>query len=741
MKRHSLHFFALVAAFPCMVVAAEVTLDRHGLEPPALFAADEIAAALTSRGDTVTLDSAPGRRASARIVFALTTAGEAGMSSEGFSIRTTGTGGAKEIRITASDTAGLLYGGLELAEQIRLGGLDGVADTERTPAFAMRGVKFNIPLDVRTPSYTDMSDSAQANIATVWDFEFWREFIDRLARDRYNYVGLWNLHPFPSLVRVPGYEDVALDDVQRTTFPFAENYSTRTDDFVTTDMLARVETVRKMTMDEKIAFWRRVMAYGKDRNVDFYVITWNTYTYGTGGRHGITNAIDNPATIDYFRRSVAALLRTYPLLRGIGVTAGENMGNSSSGFDQKEEWLFATYGQGMLDAAADSPGRKIRFIHRQHETRAQEMAGTFAPLTQNPDIDFIFSFKYAQAHVMSSTVQPFNRNFLADLDGEKTIWEWRNDDTYHFRWGAPDFVREFVENARHDAAIGFCYGSDQWIWGREFLSKQPTTPRQLEIAKHWFDWMLWGRLAYDPSLGNDRIAAILTERFPEVPGPSLLDAWQHASMIYPLTTGFHWGEYDFQWYIEGCKSRPGPAQTESGFHDVNRFITLGTHPGTDNLTIPEYVENVVSGNASVGTTPPQVAAQLHEHSTAALAAIDAMDAANNAELRATLADIRAMALLGRYYAHKIAGATELALFRRTGEEAHHQRAVDELTRAAGSWDLYIGAAAALYKNPLWTNRVGNVDWSSLREHVAHDIAIAREAKPLDTDQARDRVAK
>ena len=86
----------------------------------------------------------------------------------------------------------------------------------------MRGTKFNIPLDLRTPSYTDMSDSAQQNIATVWDFEFWRAYLDQLARDRYNMVSLWNLHPFPSMVKVPEYPErraqrcVALEvDVRR----------------------------------------------------------------------------------------------------------------------------------------------------------------------------------------------------------------------------------------------------------------------------------------------------------------------------------------------------------------------------------------------------------------------------------------------------------------------------------------------------------------------------------------------
>ena len=33
-----------------------------------------------------------------------------------------------------------------------------------------------------------------------------------------------------------------------------------------------------------------------------------------------------------------------------------------SGFEEKETWAFETYAQGMLDAAADMPDRKFRFI-------------------------------------------------------------------------------------------------------------------------------------------------------------------------------------------------------------------------------------------------------------------------------------------------------------------------------------------------------------------------------------------
>ena len=74
-------------------------------------------------------------------------------------------------------------------------------------------------------------------------------------------------------------------------------------------------------------------------------------------------------------------------------------------FQEKEDWAFQTYGQGVLDVAEKQPDRKITFIHRQHETRATAISKTFAPLIASENVDFIFSFKYAKAHSYSSTTQ------------------------------------------------------------------------------------------------------------------------------------------------------------------------------------------------------------------------------------------------------------------------------------------------------------------------------------------------
>jgi len=739
-----------LAAAPAMAATRAAMIDFDPQSAPMVFAVDEIESALRTQNYTVQrrADRRPadmpfpgGALIRFRKAIEPDGADFKQVRPEGFAIRVTRDGPHRLIEIFSLDVGGAMYGGLELAEQIRVRGVEGVTATDRNPYMPMRGTKFNLPLDLRTPSYSDMSDSAQENIATVWDFDFWRAYLDQLARDRYNFVSLWNLHPFPSMVKVPEYPDVALSDVWRSRAKFAEDYSTRTTDIVTPEMLAHKEVVRQLGIEQKIDFWRRVMSYAKDRNIDFYLVTWNVYTYGVDGKYGIDDRVDNETTRDYFRASVRELFRTYPLLAGIGLTAGENMGEVkfySGGVDDfhaRENWLFATYGQGVLDAARAEPGRKFRLIHRQHETKAQDIASTFAPLLAQPNVDFVFSFKYAQAHALSSTTQTFHRDFLASLGNFRTLWTLRNDDALMFRWAAPDFVRDFVKNIPYEKSLGYYLGSDMWVWGREFLEKNLVTPRQLEIDKHWLHYLLWGRLGYDPTLDDDRISSLVGQRFRGVDAKSLFTAWQDASMIYPLVTGFHWADFDFQWYIEACRSRPGPAKTASGFHSVETFIQQPVHPGTNNITIPRYVAAVAHGGAMpAGTTPIAVAERVDLYSARALSIVESLErgkaAATNAELAATLADIRAMALLGHYYAAKIRGATALALFRETRDPKQQAEAVRRLTRAAALWKQYSSRTAARYRNPVWTNRVGLVDWVELDAEVDHDIAIAQAPLPL-----------
>jgi len=421
---------------------------------------------------------------------------------------------------------------------------------------------------------------------------------------------------------------------------------------------------------------------------------------------------------------VTELFRSYPDLAGIGLTTGENMPGAS--FKAKEDWAMATYGLGVLDAAREQPDRRFTFLHRQHQAEATAIATTFRRLVDHPNIDFIFSFKYAKAHVYSATRRPYHTAFVKDLGELKTIWTLRNDDIYYFRWGAPDFVREFVKNIPRDVSQGYYYGSDQYVWGREFLQRNAAQPRELEVKKHWYQWLLWGRLAYDPDLDNQRLKSIVAERFglASEEGGHLFEAWQSASMIYPATTGFHWGALDFEWYIEGCQSRPGPAQNETGFHDVNRFISLAPHPESDCQSIPEYAANPEQPPPPGKKTPLQLADALDRYSQRARDHLESLTSSQAGELQRTVTDIRIVARLGAYYADKIRGATQLAIFRRSKDEETKARAIRHLTDAARHWYDFASLALRHHRNPLWTNRVGYVDWKRNYQYVLEDIRLA-----------------
>jgi hypothetical protein len=661
-----------------------------------------------------------GDKANLRLVDDLKISNVEKLKSEGFIIHKSNPKN-KTIWITGKDDAGVMYGGLEVAEIIQLLGIDAIQNQLQNPYMKVRGTKFNVPLDVRTPTYTEPSDAAQNNIAGMWDFGFWKEYIDNLARYRYNTISLWNLHPFPSMVKVPEYPEVALDDVRKSNVKWAEDYSLNGWGFDAPEIVNNYEVIKKISIDEKIEFWLKVMAYGRQRNVQFFIVTWNIFVYGTDGKYGITDKLENPVTTDYFRKSIKQMVLTYPDLAGIGLTTGENMYDYTT--TQKEEWAFATYGQGVLDALKELPGRKITLIHRQHQTEAKDITAIFSEVLKNENINFVFSFKYAQAHVYSSVNQVFHEDFVKDIKSQnlKTLWTLRNDDSFYFRWGAPDFVREFIKNIPLDVSEGYYYGSDQYVWGREFMGKYSTEPRQIEIVKHWYQWMCWGRLGYNPEIDNNLFIAFIQHRFPKVNAREMFEAWQSASLIYPMVTGFHWGALDFQWYIESGQSRPFEAGTPSGFHDVNRFITLGPHKGTGYISIPDYTKAYLTGAKTEGETPLQLAEKIIQNADHALNWADEQTMEIGKELRITIDDIKTTAWLGKYYGHKIRGAAFLALFRESLDREWFEKVIEELNLSAGYWRHYAANATANYLNPLWTNRVGYVDWRKNFDWALFDV--------------------
>ena len=717
----------LIVALSVPALAASLELvNTPATGGPGKFAVEEIRREAAARGMTFGNDAT-----ATRIV--LTVEKESDDAAQSYSIRVRNEGGRRVITVRGADAVGAMYGGLDIAEAVRTGTLDSLKDAAQSPYIARRGIKFNIPLDLRTPSYSDCSDAGQANIPEMWERAFWTAFLDAMARNRYNVLSLWSLHPFPSLVKVPEFPEVALNDVWRTRAKLDDTFSFAGSDMVRPDMLADHEVVKRMTIDEKIGFWRWVMQHAADRGIQVYVFTWNVFTWGAEGKHGITNDLGNEITKKYFRASVREMVKTYPLLAGMGITAGEGMPERMDS-KAKEAWLSATYAEGVRDALRDDPKREFGLIHRFHWTAQGDILDAFKDYPG----PFEFSFKYSVAHMYSITKPPFIQPLLENLaPGRKTWLTVRNDDIYTFRFGDPDYIREYVLNMPpSDKIAGFYMGPDGYVWGRDFLERHPDSgPRPLVIEKQWYAFMLLGRLAYDPSLPDSRFERMLAARHPQASSPHLFRALQSASQVMPLTTRFFWGDIDLKWYPEASLSH----RRSKGYYTVRHFMEGITMPGSEVLCIRDWRARLTAREPMEQTTPLEIADALDGSASKTFASLDALREAarEDSELRKTVNDCEALAWLGRYYASKIRGASALALFDGNGDTFEHEAALRHLGDALAHWKRYAAIRDAHYVPALY-NRVGHVNVTALTEQVAADLDIGRSWKPgtLNDDGTR-----
>ena len=683
-----------------------------------------------------------------------------------------------EVVLQASGDAGFLYGILDLIPEVisqkGLGGHEG--EVLITPYLTNRGIKFNIPLDARTPSYSDNSDSAAENIINMWDKSFWMDFLDQMAVNKFNLLTLWSLSPFPSLVKIPEFPEVALADVKRAMRPIKA--TTEGPGMYTPDMEESLVTIKKMTIEEKMAFWQWMMAYAKERCIRIMLYTWNLFVYGTEHNpYGITEKQDNPITKEYIYRGTKALLKTYPLLAGIGVTSGENMFRDETDIP----FIRQTYGRAVEEMMLEEPNRQFHFIHRMQYTNQKRIVEQFQDFPRNFEIEF----KYSQAHMYSNTKPVFINSFLAEKDPGIKIWVTaRNDDFYMYRWGNPEFAREYLRQLPVDTMEGFLVGADGYTWGRDYISRDRSHP--LVMDKMWYSFFIWGQLAYNIKLPRETFVNAIKQRLRPKQEQLLYETWQAVSDIIPAVNCTHWHDFDFQWYPEGC-CMYDPDHDKLVFADINEFMSCSSVPGDEYESVAEYtkrlrnsgerlkltaeeseetaeateketeetaeateketeetVEATAEGIAETNClrgkiTPLQQVAKIRQLVSQGLSGIAVLEQQENAcfELVQTIEDIRALSYLGSYYADKIEAAVHLCYARMGMGNEYQEQAVRLLESAAAHWMLYAKQSKKLYLPQKLTRLGGNVvDVERFCSLVKLDILMA--PKP---DVARKRGMK
>jgi hypothetical protein len=533
---------------------------------------------------------------------------------EGYELKiSAGSAGNPQFEVLGSDAIGAMYGGLHIAEAIRNEKtLADIQPVRREPYFLQRGLSMNLALDGRRIGLADKGDAALKNYAQMWDLSFWTEFLDTMARYRYNTLLLRHPDPFPFMTCLKDYPDKALADVYIPN-PAPDN----------------LKIIKKMTIEEKVDLWRKVLRYARQRGI----------------RTIMAVCAPAPEDLPYRQAAVGDFLLTYPDLAAL-ITEGEN----------------------------PDPLRWVRLY-----------------VSDSPSL---------------TAADP------------QTLWILNHDDILIHRWGDPDFVRSFLGALPVGQTAGYLIGSQEYVWGREFTDLEYSQPRLLEIVKHRYSFMLWGRLGYDPTLDRAFFEKVLKDQFPTADSALLYEAWQSASRIIPLVNRFHWKADVGAWVPEGCMGEGGQLLTVQDFIDP----AYSPMPGSGLMSIADTVSAIVGGTAAAGAAPLQTAGQLERWSDEAIEKAERikLNSVLSGPLGQTLADIEAMAWLGKYYAAVIRGAFDYALYKSTANANLRASAVEHLKEASRRWRNYAQKDSVRY-TPQTLARTGKLDWWVLWEQTRRQI--------------------
>lgn len=602
----------------------------------------------------------------------------ASLGEQAYGLRTTSKNGQTSYWVLGGDENGAMYGGLQIAENILKDGLSGSYNNEEAPFMLNRGMKLNMPLDRRLPTYVGgwSSNSAKKAIPHVWDMSFWKKLIDQQARNRYNVLSVWVHHPFPALVKLPDYPKASLPNIKG--FNGYEN---------------------EMNHEQRVTFWREVMKYAHDHGMKFYFFNWNVYVdYAKDQYPEITQDLSNVNTINYMNKSVKALIETYPELDGFGITAGDGMSHES---DKNTAWTYNAIGKAVKEYLVENPSRKFNLIHRSVYSNPELFDSIYAPLKTVPNAKLNFSFKYAQAHMYSTTTPKWGAAIeSASKLGIKTWLTIRNDDYFYINWGDPQFVRDYMYGIPNKQDVVAMYiGSDGYNPSRTYFYKNEALNGQLEVERRWYMEMLWGRISYNPKLGDDVFKNMLAKRFPTVSAENLFQAWTLSSRTLPKLTELIMGNWslDFHWYPEACWSDPGRC---GGFRTIDGFANETTIAKGSNLC---DIATTASGKCDGKKTSYAVADEMLADSEKALSLINSIKSDGSVDLDIAINNVKQMSYLGLYYAYKVRGAT----YKKAGDTVNAREAMG---KAYHWWINYSQAMEKTYHTDSFRNLSITPNW-------------------------------
>lgn len=595
------------------------------------------------------------------------------------------------IAIAAVGDSGVLYGCLELAEQIsKANKIPDNLNVTDAPVFVLRG-----PCIGMQRSELSYDGVIYDYLYTPKDFPFfydkdhWTRYLDFLSANRMNTLYLWNGHPFPSLLKLPKYPDAQeLSDEQ-----LAKN----------------IEMFSWLTKEaDKRGIW--VIQF-------FYNIHISHAMAKARGvpiiHHGPTELVS-----EYTRYCVSEFVRNYPNV-GVMMCLGEALSN-----EHDADWLSDVIIPGVKDGMqALGLTDELPIIVRAHSSPIEEVMTQAKKIYTN-----LYTMRKWNGESLTWTnIRGQDRKLhqsLAKLGTGNIINVHLLSNLEPFRWGSPSFVQKCMQNAQQMGSTGLhLYPLRYWDWPN---TADKVSPPLKQIDRDWMWYAIWARYAWNPNREPSRESEYWTEQLADKYGTKkaaaeILKAYETSGQCAPmLLRRFGITEGARQSFTLGMQmtqlvnpKRYGP------------WVGLWQWGAPDGERLQEWAERQWNKKPHNGETPPMVIEAANKYSQQAVAAIE--DARkyvtkNKEEFERLADDIHCIRALSRSYTAKAQAAMFVLRYKYSHDVTDLEKALPLLERSLEEYKELVRLGNANYRDAQClhtsTRRIP-FQWSPSPPHYQH----------------------
>jgi hypothetical protein len=647
--------------------------------------------------------------------------------------------GKPAILITGTDTRGLVYGLLELADRVRL---------SESPVSALhlpQPLVETTPNRVRSVARAFLSEIEDK--AWFYDRDFWTAYLDTLASARFNrfnfalgfgydfprgVTGDYLHFPYPYLVELPGYEQVHIEPALQ---PGERQHNLEMLQFIA------AETARR-GMDFQLGIWTHAYQWTDSPHSDHHIVGLTPETHAA-----------------YCRDALAALIRDCPQITGLTLRIHGESGIPEGSYPFWQTLFEAITGAGRpIEIDMHAKGLNQIMIDMARKTGMPVKAGAkywaehLGLSYQQADIR---ATEYPRTGVtgtfaVSSGLRNFTRygygDFYQQGIGLELLYRVWPGTQRHLLWGDPALAAGYGRAANFCGAAGMELCEPLTFKGREgsghpggrdaYIDASLGAPapgtaglRDIDTARFAVTYLLWGRYLYNPDTAPDVHHRYLAQSFGPA-GPALETALAASSRILPLiTTAWlpsasnheFWPEMLTPVLILPYTIRPLYTDSPAP-HNVSAISPLDPQLFT---TIEQHAKDLVAGTKNARYNSSEVIAWLEAlvaTSTRGLAEArrTAGTKSRTPEFRRAVEDILILNGLGAYYANLFRAALFYSIHEQTGDSAAADRSLTAYRTARDAWATMAKRAETVYAADIsygstpfrrghWTDRLPMID--------------------------------